>query len=163
MYMHESHFDESSVPYTVVFSGPLEDLNVTFIDSFGLVEADTWTILISACGATSPLPKGASATLISQDGTSAVSQLTLDRGFEGTVAGAHEIFSVNQHFTVRTTGTEVQSITVSNTGSSTNWVNGEPSYRLEFNGSAPTDCLAYNVEEWELEVRLARCNVSILT
>lgn len=152
-YENGSTFEESSTPYTVSFDGALEDLNVTFVDTSGLVEADTWIVLISACGATSPLPTGASATLTYQHGTSAVAQLTLDRGFEGTVAGSHDIYAVNQHFTVRDTGTEMQSITVSNSGSSTAWANGSPSYGLDFNGSTPTACLAYDAEDWELEVR----------
>ena len=110
-YANDSSFEESSTPYTVSFDGALEDLNVTFVETSGLVEADTWTVLISACGATDPLPTGASATLTYQDGTSAVAQLTLDRGFEGTVSGSHDVYAVNQHFTVRDTGTEMQSIT----------------------------------------------------
>ena len=152
-YANESSFEESSTPHTVYFDGALEDLNVTFVDTSGLVEADTWIVLISACGATSPLPIGASATLTYQDGTSAVAQLTLDRGFEGTVSGSHDIYAVNQHFTVRDTGTEMQSITVSNSGGSTAWANGSPSYGLDFNGSTPTTCFAYNAEDWELEVK----------
>lgn len=162
LYRHELDFPEWLVPYGFVFSDPLEYFNVAFNDMSGLVKGDTWTVLMSVCGVTNPMPKGATATLTSQDGTSAVTQLTFDRGFEGAIAGAHEIYSVNQHFTVRATGTEVQSITVSNTESSTNWVNGEPSYRLGFNGSAVTGCLAYNVEDWELEVCLAPYNTSVL-
>ena len=152
-YANDSSFEESSTPYTVSFDGALEDLNVTFVETSGLVEADTWTVLISACGATDPLPTGASATLTYQDGTSAVAQLTLDRGFEGTVSGSHDVYAVNQHFTVRDTGTEMQSITVSNSGSSTAWANGSPSYALDFNGSTPTACFTYDAEDWELEVR----------
>lgn len=44
-------------------------------------------------------------------------------------------------------------MTVANTGSSTSWVNGNPSYRLTFNTVGLTACLAYNAEDWELEVR----------
>ena len=153
-YGNDSSFDESSTPHTVSFDGALEDLNITFTDISGLVEADTWIVLISACGATNPLPAGASATLTHQDGTSAVAQLTLDRGFEGTVSGSHDIYAVNQHFTVRDTGTEMQTITVSNSGTSSAWANGSPSYGLNFNGSTPTACIAYDAEDWELEVIL---------
>lgn len=79
-------------------------LNVTFVSSDGLVEDDTWTILISSCGANASLPTGASATLTSEHGTAEVRQLTLDRGYEGTVPGSHEVYLVNQHFTVRAAG-----------------------------------------------------------
>lgn len=153
VYGNDSSFEDASTPHTVSFDIPLQDLNVSFVDTSGLVEADSWTILISACGAVNPLPAGASAVLTSQDGTSAVAQLTLDRGFEGTVSGSHDVYSVNQHFTVRAAGTEMQSITISNTGSSTSWTNGSPSYTLDFNGSTPTACFAYDAEDWELEVR----------
>lgn len=152
-YNEKLTFEDSSTPHVVPFDGALEDLNVTIVDTTNLVEADTWIILISACGATDPLPAGASATLTSQDGTSAVAQLTLDRGFEGTVSGAHEVYVVNQHFTVRAAGTEMQSITVSNTGSSTSWTNGNPSYSLVFSNSTPTACFEHDAEDWELEVR----------
>lgn len=152
-YANASTFEEASLPHKVNFvSAALDDLNVSFVDTSGLVEDDTWTILLSACGAPNPLPAGASAILTSSDGTAAVAQLTLDRGFEGTVPGSHEVYSVNQHFTVRAAGTEVQSITIANTGSSTSWANGDPSYRLDFNGSTPTSCFAYNAEDWEVEV-----------
>lgn len=152
-YVDGNSFEDSSIPYTILFDDPLQDLNLTFVDSSGLVEDDTWVILISSCGASNPLPVGSSATLSSQDGTATVSQLTLDRGFEGTVPGPHNVFSVNQHFTVRDTGTEVQSITVSNTGSSSTWTNGSPSYRLSFNGPSQTTCFKYDAEDWEMEVR----------
>lgn len=100
-----SSFNGTSLPYTVTFPGTeLEALNISFVDSVGLVEDDTWTVLISSCGANNSLKTGASATLTSEDGTAKVGQLTLDRGFEGTVSGAHEIYSVNQHFTVRASG-----------------------------------------------------------
>lgn len=100
-----SSFNASSIPHVVHFGGTdLETLNLTFVDSAGLVEDDTWTILISSCGANSSLPAGASATLTSQDGTADVKQLTLDRGYEGTIPGSHDVFSVNQHFTVRAAG-----------------------------------------------------------
>lgn len=152
-YTNASTFGDTSVPHEVnFFSEALDALNVSFVDTSGLVEDDTWTILISACGAPSPLPEGASAILTSSDGTSAVAQLTLDRGFEGTVPGSHEVYSVNQHFTVRAAGTEVQSITIANTGSSTSWANGNPSYRLDLNGSTSTSCLEYDAEDWEVEV-----------
>ena len=151
-YIGESYFNDSSIPYTVVFGGALEALNVTVVDSSMVVEGDKWVILISACGATNPLPPGASATLVSQDGTSTVTQLTLDRGFEGAIAGGHDVYRVNQHFTVRAPGTEVQSITVANKGAYTTWTNGAPSYSLTFNESNHTACLAYDTEDWELEV-----------
>lgn len=152
-YANASSFEESSIPYAIPFYGALEMLNVAVVDSAGLVEADTWTILISACGSTGPLPEGASAFLASRHGTAAVAQLTLDRGFEGSVSGSHDVYTVNQHFTVRAAGTEMQSITVSNTGSSTSWANGSPSYRLDLNGSTPTACLAHDAQDWEMEVR----------
>lgn len=79
-------------------------LNVKFLASATLTEGDTWTIIISSCGADSPLQEGMSATLTSVDGTAAVGQLTLDRGYEGTVPGSHDVYSVNQHFTVRASG-----------------------------------------------------------
>ncbi|CAN0551038.1 unnamed protein product, partial [Ectocarpus sp. 8 AP-2014] len=50
------------------------------------------------------LPAGASVTLTSEHGTAEVRQLTLDRGYEGTVPGSHEVYLVNQHFTVRAAG-----------------------------------------------------------
>lgn len=103
-----SAFNDSSLPHMVEFLGTdLEALNLTFVDTAGLVEADSWTILLSSCGANSSLPEGASATLTSQDGTAEVRQLTLDRGYEGTVPGSHDVFSVNQHFTVRAAGEEM--------------------------------------------------------
>lgn len=46
-------------------------------------------------------------------------------------------------------GTEMQSITVANSASST-WSN--PKYTLEYDG-AVTECIAYDAEDWELEVR----------
>lgn len=150
-YSNDSVFDSSSLPHTVALDGIIDDLNVTFVSTSGVVEDDTWTILLSACGASSPLPSGASAALISVDGTAAVAQLTLDRGFEGTVRGSHEVYLVNQHFTVRAAGTEMQSVTVANEDSTT-WTNGNPSYSLTFNGSSPTACLAYDAEDWEMEV-----------
>ena len=79
-------------------------LNVAFVDSATLTLGDTWTILISSCGKASPLEEGVSATLTSKDGTAPVNQLTLDRGYEGTVPGSHDVYSVNQHFTVRASG-----------------------------------------------------------
>lgn len=48
-------------------------------------------------------------------------------------------------------GTEMQSISVANTGSST-WINGNPGYKLAFDGSATDDCIAHDAEDWELEV-----------
>ena len=86
------------------------DLVITFVDSAGLVTGDTWTILISSCGADNPLNAAASATLTSEDGTAEVNQLTLDRGYEGRVAGSQEVYSVNQHFTVRGSGGEQNSV-----------------------------------------------------
>lgn len=98
-------FNDTSIPYTVTFPGTdLEALNITFVDSAGLVEDDTWTVLISSCGSNNSLKTGASATLTTEDGTVEVGQLTLDRGYEGTVPGSHEVYSVNQHFTVRASG-----------------------------------------------------------
>lgn len=46
----------------------------------------------------------------------------------------------------------MQTVTVANTGSSTTWTNGSPSYSLTFNGSDPTACLVYDAEDWEMEV-----------
>lgn len=140
------------MPFTVTFDEVVDGLNATFVSTSGIVEDDTWTILLSTCGIANPLPSGASATLTSTDGTAAVAQLTLDRGFEGTVAGPHEVYLVNQHFTVRAAGTEMQSITVANEDS-TSWTNGSPSYSLTFNGSSPTACIAHDAEDWEIEVR----------
>lgn len=48
-------------------------------------------------------------------------------------------------------GTEMQSITVANTGLSATWTNGSPSYILTFDGSS-TACIAHDAEDWELEV-----------
>lgn len=152
LWSNRSLFQSMSLPHSVDFNGIIDNLNVTFVSTSDLVEGDTWTVLLSACGASSPLSNGASATLSSVDGTAAASQLTLDRGFEGTVPGHHEVYYVNQHFTVRASGTEMQSITIAN-GDSTSWVNGNPSYALTFNGSAPTACLAFNAEDQEIEVR----------
>lgn len=100
-----STFNGTSIPYTVTFPGTdLEALNITFVNGASLVEDDTWTVLISSCGANNSLKTGASAILTSENGTAEVAQLTLDRGYEGTVPGSHEIYSVNQHFTVRASG-----------------------------------------------------------
>lgn len=151
IYSNDSVFESSSLPHNIALDEIIDNLNVTFVSTSSVVEDDTWTILLSACGASSPLPSGASVTLTSVDGTSAAAQLTLDRGFEGTVPGSHEIYLVNQHFTVRATGTEMQSVTVANKDSTT-WTNGSPSYSLTFNGSLPTACLAYDAEDWEVEV-----------
>lgn len=63
--------------------------------------------------------------------------------------GAEHILAVSSS---NKPGTEVQSVTVANTGSSTTWANGNPSYRLTFNTSALTECLAHDAEDWELEV-----------
>lgn len=52
----------------------------------------------------------------------------------------------------RDSGTEMQSVTIANTGSSTTWANGSPSYSLTFNGSVPTACLVYDAKDWEMEV-----------
>lgn len=107
----DSSFVEGQIPFTVPDSGLTPDLSTLFLDvkfvnTANLVEGDTWTILISSCGAGYPLTEGASATLTSEDGTAPVGQLTLDRGYEGTVPGSHEVYSVNQHFTVRASGEE---------------------------------------------------------
>lgn len=151
VFYNNSVFLESSLPHTVDFNGVINGLNITFVDASNLVEKDTWIFLVSSCGANSPLPTGASASLTSTDGTAAVTQLTLDRGFEGRVSGSHEVYFVNQHFTVRAAGTEVQSITIANDDSTSSWTNGSPSYALTFNGSAPTACLPYNAADWEIE------------
>lgn len=91
-------------PVTSINSPTDLSLNVAFVDSATLTLGDTWTILISSCGKASPLEEGVSATLTSKDGTAPVNQLTLDRGYEGTVPGSHDVYSVNQHFTVRASG-----------------------------------------------------------
>lgn len=155
-YDSESLFEQSSVPHVVSFDGALHDLNATFVDVDDLVEADTWTLLLSACGATNPLPTGAAASLTAEDGTAAVTQLTLDRGFEGLSAGSYDVYAVNQHFTVRAAGTEAQSITIFNLGDSTSWTNGLPSYSLQFNGSSPSACIDYDADDWEVQVSHAR-------
>lgn len=80
------------------------DVEFVVVDSSSLILGDTWTILISSCGAAYALKEGMSATLTSEDGTAPVNQLTLDRGYEGTVPGSHDVYSVNQHFTVRASG-----------------------------------------------------------
>lgn len=147
-----SSFLESSMPHMTTFD-ELGGLNASFVDATGLVETDTWTVLMSTCGADNPLPTGASILLTSVSGTEAVGELTLDRGFEGAVSGLHDVYLVNQHFTVRAAGTEVQSVTVAKSGGSSAWVNGSPSYRFTFNGSSPTSCLPHDAEDWELEVR----------
>ena len=107
-------FEESDITNgasVVDLSSPaLADLVITFVNSTGLVTGDTWTILISSCGADNPLNAAASATLTSEDGTAEVNQLTLDRGYEGSVAGSQEVYSVNQHFTVRGSGGEQNSV-----------------------------------------------------
>lgn len=101
-----SSFAEGDMPYLIADADLQTDLSVdvTFLDSATLTEGDTWTILISTCGASNPLAEGVSATLASEDGTAPVKQLTLDRGYEGTVPGSHDVYSVNQHFTVRASG-----------------------------------------------------------
>lgn len=62
------------------------------------------------------------------------------------------VFLMYYHTTTHDSGTEMQSVTIANTGSSTTWTNGSPSYSLSFNGSALTACLAHDAEDWELEV-----------
>lgn len=101
-----STFEEGDIPYLIADTDLQDDLSldVKFIDSASLTTGDTWTILISSCGAANFLPEGASATLSSKDGTAAIHQLTLDRGYEGTVPGSQDVYSVNQHFTVRASG-----------------------------------------------------------
>lgn len=149
-----SLFVVTSMPHVVDLHDTIDAIDVTFVDATNLVKGDTWTFLLSSCGAKHPLPREASATLTSSDGTATVTQLTLDRGFEGSTSGSHDVYLINQHFTVRAAGTEVQSITVSNGGSTPSWTNGNPSYALSFNGSTPTACLAYDTPDWQLEVRV---------
>ena len=53
----------------------------------------------------------------------------------------------------------MQSITVANIASST-WTAGGPSYTLDYGGTL-TDCIAYDAEDWELEVRRFRLLLAV--
>lgn len=66
-----------------------------------------------------------------------------------------DTLSINTHHS----GTEMQSITVANTASST-WTAGEPSYTLDYGGTV-TECIAYDAEDWELEVRRFRLLLAV--
>lgn len=58
------------------------------------------------------------------------------------------------------TGTEMQAITVRNTGSSPTWANTNPSYTLTF-GTNTTGCLPYDAEDWGLEVRRSNSRLAV--
>ncbi len=131
--------------------------------SSSLSVGDTWRLFVSAAGLSTSLPDGYySSVLESSFPTAAASELCIDAPYVSP-SGLENMWLVPQMFTVRSPGTMVQSITVSNKDSSwDNAATGTPSYRLTY-GSTVDVCVAWNAADFEIEEYFSLSGVTDVT
>ncbi len=128
---------------------------------------DTWRLFVSSAGLSASLLSNElySAVLESSfptTDTTAASELCIDNPYVGP-SGIETMWLIPQMFTVRSPGTMIQSITVSNKDSSwDNEATGVPSYRLTL-GSTMDVCVTWNAEDFEIEELFTLSGVTDVT